>query len=98
MRNIIVNGWNFIFDTDVSPLRNIPDISTRHYVLQILGLMWAVSFSIAIGSYTILAASILGHVALIGAAAITVATYTVAATNPDLFLSGSGRRYDGEHE
>ncbi len=98
MRQLIVNGWNFIFNAEVSPLRHIPDVAIRHYVLQVLGFMWAVSFGVAIGSYTILAASIIGHTVLIGAAAITVATYTAAATKPKLFIRGSGRRADGEHE
>jgi len=35
---------------------------------------------------------------LITAAAITVATSTMAATNPVVFRSGPGRRKDGEHE
>ena len=96
--NVILHYWNFIFDHKVSPLRNIPDIAVRHYVLQILGLMWTVSFSAAIGSYIFLAASILGHVILIAAAAITIATLTTAAKNPKLFSRGSGRRNDGEHE
>ncbi|WP_299757444.1 hypothetical protein [uncultured Boseongicola sp.] len=98
MKQLVVNGWNFIFDADISPLRNIPDVATRHYVLQALGLMWAVAFATAIGSYTILAASILGHTVLIGATAITVATYTAASKKPKLFAIGSGRRNDGEHE
>jgi hypothetical protein len=70
----------------------------RHYVLQILGLMWAGSFGLAIGSYTFLAASMIGHTVLIGAAAITVATWTAAKVKPSLFIRGSGRRNDGEHE
>lgn len=98
MRQLIVQGWNFIFNAEVNPLRNIPDVAIRHYVLQALGLMWAVSFAVAIGSYTMLAASIIGHTFLIAAAAITVATYTAAATKPNLFMRGSGRRVDGEHE
>jgi len=98
MRQIIVQAWNFIFNAEVSPLRNIQDVAMRHYVLQALGLMWAVSFAVAIGSYTMLPASIIGHTFLIGAFAITAATYTAAATRPKLFMRGSGRRYDGEHE
>jgi hypothetical protein len=98
MRQFIVYGWNFIFNAEVSPLRHIPDVAIRHYVLQALGLMWAVSFAVAIGSYTILVASVIGHTFLIAAAAITVATYTAAATKPKLFIRGSGRRDDGEHE
>jgi hypothetical protein len=94
----IVYSWNFIFDHEVSPLRNIPDIALRHYVLQGLGLMWAVCFSLAIGSYTFLAASIIGHTLLIGAAAITVAVLSTAAAKPNLFARISGRRHDGEHD
>lgn len=99
MKKIIINSWDFIFNSDVSPLRHIPDISTRHYVLQALGFMWAIAFSLAISSYTFLAFSILGHVALIGAAAITVATYTTATLRPNAFkLAGFGRSKEGEHE
>ena len=87
MRQLVVNGWNFIFNAEVSPLRHIPDIAIRHYVLQGLGFMWAVTFAVAVGSYTILAASILGHAVLIAAAAITVATYTAAAKNPKMFIN-----------
>jgi hypothetical protein len=97
-QNVIVYSWNYLFNHEVSPLRNIPNVAVRHYVLQALGLMWAASFSLAIGSYTFLAASMIGHAVLIGAVAITVATLTTAAAKPQLFMRGSGRRHDGEHE
>ena len=87
MRNLITFTWNYVFDHEVSPLRHIPDFNVRHMVLQILGWMWAIAFSIAIGSYTFLAISLIGHVVLIGAAAITVATYSTAAKQPRLFLA-----------
>lgn len=98
VKTFIIHAWNFLFDHNVSPLRHIPDVAVRHYALQILGLMWAVSFSVAIGSYTLLAASILGHSVLIAAAAVTVATFTVAAKRPKFFMLGAGRRSDGEHD
>ena len=98
MRRIIFSGWNFIFNSNVSPLRHIPDVATRHYVLQALGLMWAVSFAIAIGSYTMLAASVLGHAVLIGAAAITAATYTAAASKPNLFTKSSSNSDEGDKQ
>ncbi len=97
IKNPLLYSWNFIFNHEVSPLRNIPDIAVRHYVLQALGLMWALSFSLAIGSYTFLAASIIGHTVLIGAVAITVAVLSSAAASPELFMRSS-RRHDGEHE
>ena len=79
--------WNFLFDHEISPLRHIPDLTVRHMVLQMLGWMWAIAFSLAIGSYTFLAFSLLGHSILLGAAAITVATYTTAAKRPRTFLA-----------
>jgi hypothetical protein len=96
--NYVVYAWNFIFNHEVSPVRNIPDVAIRHYILQALGLMWAVTFAVAIGSYTVLWVSLVGHTVLIAAAAITVATLTTAAKKPQLFIHGFGRRNDGEHE
>ena len=98
MQKLIADAWNFVFDHEVSPLRHIPNVGTRHMILQILGWMWAVAFAVAIGGYAMLPASLFGHAVLIAAAAITTATYTAAATKPELFISGSGRRRDGEHE
>jgi hypothetical protein len=98
MRRQIHFAWNYVFDHETSPLRHIPDIGVRHMILQVLAWMWAVAFSVAIGSYAFLPASLLGHAALIAAIVVTVATYTTAATKPHMFRSGSGRRHDGEHE
>ena len=98
IKKFVVRAWNFVFDHNVIPLRNIPDVGMRHYILQLLGLMWAVCFAVAIGSYTFLAYSILGHAVLIAAAAVTAATFTVAAKRPKLFIHGAVRRADGEHE
>jgi hypothetical protein len=94
----VVYAWNFVFDHEVSPLRNIPDVAIRHYVLQALGLMWALSFAVATGSYTFMAASVIGHTVLIAAAAITVATWTAAAAKPELFLLGSARQHHARDE
>lgn len=88
---LIVHGWNFVFNHEVSPLRHIPDVAIRHYVLQALGLMWAVAFAAAAGSYTFLAVSMIGHTVLIAAAAITVTTWTAATAKPELFVRGSIR-------
>ena len=89
IRRPVVYCWDFVFNHEVSPLRNIPDVAIRHYVLQALGLMWAMAFAVAAGSYTFLAVSVIGHTVLIAAAAITVATWTAATTKPELFVRGS---------
>jgi hypothetical protein len=94
----VVYCWKFVFDHRVSPLRHIPDVAIRHYVLQALGFMWALAFGVATGSYTFMAASVVGHTVLISAAAITVVTWTAATKKPDLFLIGSGRNKHGIKE
>jgi len=91
IRRLVVYYWEFVFNHEVSPLRHIPDVAMRHYVLQALGLMWAVSFAVAAGSYTFLAVSVIGHTVIIAAAAITVATWTAATAKPDLFVRVSKR-------
>jgi len=100
MKKFVYDSWNLIFDHRVSPLKNIPDVNTRHMILQVLAWMWVVAFSIAVGSWTGFLVSALGHIALIAAAAVTVGTYTVAETNPSVFKynPNPGRRMDGEHE
>jgi hypothetical protein len=90
-KKLVVFCWDFVFNHEVSPLRNIPDVAIRHYVLQALGLMWAVAFAVAVGSYTLLAVSVIGHTVLIAAAAITVATWTAATVKPKLFVRCSAR-------
>ena len=53
LRKSVVFCWDFVFNHEVSPLRHIPDVAVRHYILQLLGLMWAVAFAAAAGSYTL---------------------------------------------
>ena len=89
IRRLVVFCWDFVFNHEVSPLRHIPDVAIRHYILQALGLMWAVALGVAVGSYTFLAVSVIGHVVLFAAAAITVTTWTAATAKPDLFVRGS---------
>ena len=89
IRSFVVYCWDFVFNHEVSPLRKIPDVAIRHYVLQALGLMWAVAFAVAVGSYTFMAISVIGHVVLFAAAAITVTTWTAATAKPDLFVRRS---------
>lgn len=95
---LVVFCWNFVFNHEVSPVRHIPDIAIRHYILQILGLMWAVAFAVATGSYTFFAASFVGHVVLIAAAAITVLTLTTASKAPKFFVQNVARSPYGDHK
>jgi hypothetical protein len=105
MQKYIYDSWNYIFSHDMSPLKNIPDVNTRHMILQVLAWMWVITFSIMIGSWTGFLASALGHIAILAALAVTVGTYKVADKKPSVFMEwgynpnpNPGRRADGEHE
>ena len=50
MRELVVDSWNGIMNAEVNPLRHIPDLNTRHMVLQVLAWMWCIVFSMYMGS------------------------------------------------
>ena len=97
MQKHIYDSWNYVFSHDMSPLKNIPDVNTRHMILQVLAWMWVVAFSVWVGSWTGFLASALGHIAILAALAVTVGTYTEAQRTPNVFTNLRGRA-DGEHE
>ncbi len=97
MRTFIVNSWNSIMNADFNPLKNIPDLQTRHLVLQVLAWMWCIVFAIIVGSWTAFGISAVVHVLLLAAIAITVGTFETARRNPQYF-GGLGRANGGEHE
>ena len=98
MRSFVVSAWRFIFDHDFSPLRHIPDVGVRHMVFQLLAWMWSIVFGISVGSYFAFGISIVAHILLIAAAAITVATYSTATIRPTAFVRSLGRNPSGEHD
>ena len=86
MREFIYDSWNGVMDMDRNPLRHIPDLNTRHMVLQVLAWMWCIVFSMWVGSFWIMGASMIAHALLLGAIVITVATFETAKRKPSFFL------------
>ena len=97
MRQTIHTGWHLVMDSRHNPLRHIPDINTRHFVMQILAWMWCVIFAMSTGSITVFGVSAVAHSLLIAGIVGTVATFEVARTQPNRFIS-LGRGLNGEHE
>lgn len=101
MRTFILNSWKSIMDSDISPLKNIPDLQVRHLIMQILAWMWCITFAMLVGSWTVFTISAIAHVFLIAAIVITVATFETAKRKPQVFAafqSRNGRGNGGEHE
>jgi hypothetical protein len=97
VRTFIVNSWNAVMDDKRNPLSNIPDMNTRHMVMQVLAWMWCIVFAFIVGSWTAFGVSAVAHIVLLAAIAITVGTFETARRQPQYF-GGLGRGNGGEHE
>jgi len=93
VRTFVVNSWNVVMDHNKNPLRHIPDLNTRHMVMQVLAWMWCIVFSSYFGSMWMFGITAIAHVIVLAAIAITVGTFVVAKNNPSLF----NLRSDGYH-
>ena len=101
MRNWIYNCWTLVMDDTRNPLSSIPDVQTRHMVMQVLAWMWCIVFAIIAGSMWAGVFSMILHTLLLGAIAVTVATFETAKRRPRSFRRDNGinsRGYGGEHE
>ena len=94
---MIKQTWALIMDSEKNPLRHIPDINTRHMVMQVLAWMWCIIFSMYIGSIAAFGISASIHALLIAGIFITLGTFETAKRRPQYF-GGLGRCHGGEHE
>ena len=85
MREWIYDSWNGVMNAEKNPLRHIPDLQTRHMVLQILAWMWCATFAQLVGSWYIFGFSAIAHVILLAAIVITVGTFETARRTPNFF-------------
>ena len=85
MRQWVYDSWNGVMDLEKNPLRHIPDLQTRHMVLQILAWMWATTFSLWVGSIWAFGISTVAHLVIIAAIVVTVGTFETAKRRPTFF-------------
>ena len=85
MRQYVYDSWNSVMNADRNPLRHIPDLQTRHMVLQILAWMWCMVFSFYVGSFIAFGVSAIAHVLLLAAIVVTVGTFETAKRRPNFF-------------
>ena len=97
MREFIYDSWNGIMNADVNPLKYIPDINTRHMVLQVLAWMWCIVFSMYVGSIFVMGITMIAHVIFLAAIVITVATFETAKNNSNAFKLRLEHKTNGYH-
>ena len=93
----MTNLYKLIMDSKHNPLRNIPDMNTRHMIMQVLAWMWCIIFSMYLGSIIAFGISAAIHALLIAGVFITAGVFETAKRRPQYF-GGLGRGAGGEHE
>ena len=93
----MTNLYKLIMDSKHNPLRNIPDMNTRHMIMQVLAWMWCIIFSMYLGSIVAFGISAMIHAVVIAGVFITVGVFETAKRRPQYF-GGLGRGNGGEHE
>ena len=86
MRKLIYNIWDSIMNYERNPLRHIPDLNTRHMIMQVLAWMWCIAFSMYFGSMWMFGITAIAHVFILAAIVLTVATFETAKRKPSFFL------------
>lgn len=74
-------------DYERNPLRNIPDLNTRHMVMQVLAWMWCIAFSSYFSSMYVFGTTAILHSIILAAIVITVATFEAAKRKPGWFIN-----------
>ena len=101
MRQHIFDTWNSVMDSNINPLRNIPNLQVRHLIMQILAWMWVSVCSMYLGSIMFWGINAIAHTLLLAAIVITVGTFETAKRKPKVFdrIDGNnGRQNNGEHK
>ncbi len=86
MRRLVYNTWDSVMNYEHNPLRHIPDLNTRHMVMQVLAWMWCIAFSMYFGSMWMFGITAIAHVFILAAIVLTVATFETAKRKPSFFL------------
>ena len=74
MKQTIAEIWGAVMDNRHNPLRHL-DIASQHYLMQVLGWMWSMVFSLSFLSIFQFGYVWLAHLLLIAGVAMTVAVF-----------------------
>ena len=74
MKNAISASWNLVMDNRKNPLRHL-NLASQHYLMQVLGWMWSMIFSLSFFSIFQFGYVWMAHVLVFGGAAMTVAVF-----------------------
>mgnify|MGYP001823735139 CR=1 FL=1 len=74
MKEAVISIWNAVMDSRQNPLRHL-DLASQHYLMQVLGWMWSMVFSLSFLSIYQFGYVWMAHLLVFGGAAMTVAVF-----------------------
>ncbi len=74
MKEAIDSSWKAVMDNRHNPLRHL-DLASQHYLMQVLGWMWSMVFSLSFLSIYQFGYVWMAHLLVFGGAAMTVAVF-----------------------
>lgn len=74
MKDFVVNSWDAVMDSSNNPLRHL-DLASQHYVMQVLGWMWSMVFSLTFLSIYHFGITWAAHLLLTAGVCMTVAAF-----------------------
>jgi hypothetical protein len=77
MKAFIVSSWEAVMDSQHNPLRHL-DLASQHYMMQVLGWMWSMVFSLSFLSIFQFGYVWMAHVLMIGGVTFTVSVFREA--------------------
>lgn len=77
MQQFIVNTWDAVMDNERNPLSHL-DLATQHYLMQVLGWMWSMVFSLAFLSIYQFGYVWMAHLLVFGGCCMTVSVFREA--------------------
>ena len=82
MKQFVLSAWDAVMDSRHNPLRHL-DLASQHYLMQVLGWMWSMVFSLSFLSIFHFGYVWMGHLLMIGGATFTVAVFREAQKRQD---------------
>ena len=77
MKDLIVSSLEAVMDSQRNPLRHL-DLASQHYIMQALGWMWSMVFSLSFLSNFQFGYVWMAHLLMIGGVAFTVSVFREA--------------------
>ena len=96
MKQFVLSIWDAVMDSRHNPLSHL-DLASQHYMMQVLGWIWSMVFSLSFLSIFQFGYVWMGHLLMIGGVTFTVAVFREAqkqqqALAPTVLpLSGASR-------